>query len=142
MAAPLPDPIFDKIYRLTQGMAQVIQMGEALMAGQAELMAKIAELQSGQTELLKDARRLLAAGDTTAAMEKLDEVIASNTQLDTEIEAAAPETPATPEPGAGGGGGGAAPAGRQQRGRRYTPEPGAAAEPAAPAAEELNLSGS
>lgn len=98
MAAPTPDPILNKIYQLTQGMAEVIQMGEALMAGQAELMAKIAELQSGQTELLKDARRLIAAGDTGAALTKLDEVIASNEQLDTEVEAAAPETTEPPAP--------------------------------------------
>jgi hypothetical protein len=94
---PPPDPIIGKIYQLTSGMAQAIQMGEVLMAGQAELMAKIAELQSGQTELLKDARRLIEAGDTSGAISKLDEVIAANFNLDSEIEAASPE-PTTPEP--------------------------------------------
>jgi hypothetical protein len=95
-----PDPIVGKIYDLIKLTTQVIRQGEDLMANQADLMAKIADLQAGQTELLKDARRLIDAGDTSGAIAKLDEVIASNQQLDTEIETAAPEAtepPATPE---------------------------------------------
>ena len=69
------------------------------MSNMADLLSKIVSLQDGQTELLKDVRRLIAAGDTTAAMAQVDELIAKNEQLDTEVEAAAPEPT---EPPAGG----------------------------------------
>lgn len=94
---PTPDPIIGKLYDLIKLTSEVIQGGELLMSNQADLLAKIAELQSGQTELLKDARRLISAGDTSGAIAKLDEVIASNTQLDSEVEAAAPEATEEPE---------------------------------------------
>ena len=96
MSEPTPapeDPILGKIRTVLRMGTEIAIKTEELMAGQAELMAKIAELQGGQTELLKDARRLIQAGDTSGAITKLDEVIASNTALDAEVEAAAPEPP-------------------------------------------------
>jgi len=66
------------------------------MSNMADLLSKIAALQTGQTELLKDVRRLIADGDTSAAAAMVDELIAKNEQLDTEVEAAAPEATAPP----------------------------------------------
>lgn len=69
---------------------------EALMANMADLLARITVLQDGQTELLKDVRRLIAEGNTDAAVARVDELIAKNTELDTEVEAASPEAAPTP----------------------------------------------
>jgi len=61
------------------------------MANMADLLAKLADLQTGQVELLKDVRRLIAAGDTSAALTAVDDLIAKNTELDAEVEAASAE---------------------------------------------------
>jgi hypothetical protein len=60
----------------------------------ADLMTKVAELQAGQTEALKDVRRLIEAGNTAAAVAAVQSLIDTNTQMDAEVEAAAPEPPA------------------------------------------------
>jgi cell division protein YceG involved in septum cleavage len=96
------DPAFDKVYALIRMTADAISMGEQLMANQADLAAKLAELQSGQTELLKDVRRLITEGDTSGAITVLDDVIAKNATADAEVEAASPE-PAPPVDGGADG---------------------------------------
>lgn len=68
------------------------------MADMADLNAKIDELQAGQTELLKDVRRLIAGGDTSGAIAKLDSVIGDAAAVDAEVEAVSPEPVPAPEP--------------------------------------------
>lgn len=79
-------------------VAALTGMEQRLMARIDAVLAKIAEVQSGQTELAKDVRRLIADGDTTAALAKLDELIAANEALDSEVEAASPESDEPTEP--------------------------------------------
>ena len=101
MTAPEVDPT-EVIAKFHASLKRLAQLGigvEEVMASMGDLMGRITDLQSGQTELLKDVRRLIQQGDTSAALAKLDEVIASNTELDAEVEAAAPETVTPPEGG-------------------------------------------
>lgn len=82
---------------------------DTLVAGQTELMAKVSEVTSKTDEVLattvetaKDVQRLLAAGDTTAAIDALSNVVtslesarASLAEVDAAVETASPE-PTTP----------------------------------------------
>jgi hypothetical protein len=97
VTTPGTDPAILRIYDNIQAIADTIRIGEVLMANMADLLARITDLQSGQTELLKDVRRLIEAGDTSGAISQLDQVITANEQLDTEVEAASPE-PTEPAP--------------------------------------------
>lgn len=98
MTSPTTDPAITRINELLAlGSRVATDLGE-IMANVADVLAKIAELQSGQTELMKDVRRLIAAGDTTAAVAALDGLIASNEALDAEVEAASPEPATEPAP--------------------------------------------
>lgn len=76
---------------------KIDELKEFLMANMSDLMAKVAELQAGQTETLKDVRRLIEQGNTDAAIAQVQDLIDKNTQLDAEVEAASPE-PAPPAP--------------------------------------------
>jgi hypothetical protein len=66
-----------------------IEQGEDM--ANAEIMAQLAELQDGQTETLRDLQRLIEDGNPTAAVDKIKELIATNTAMDDAIETASPE---------------------------------------------------
>jgi stage III sporulation protein SpoIIIAA len=83
--------------------ALIGQKVEKIMATIADTMALIAQLQSGQTETLKDVQRLIAAGDTTAANAALQAAIDKNTEIDAAVEAASPEPTAPPADGGADG---------------------------------------
>jgi hypothetical protein len=107
---PVPspdDPAIGRVYANIRLIAQIIREMENLMPNMADLLAKLATLQTGQVESLKDVRRLIADGDTTAAISAVDALIATNEELDAEVEAASPEptvppvTPTEPTPAGG-----------------------------------------
>jgi DUF917 family protein len=89
-----------EVQRALDNVKLAANIGKAvlkLMANMADLMAKIAELQSGQTESLKDVQRLIASGDTAGAVDAVQALVDQNTALDAAVEAASPE-PTTPTP--------------------------------------------
>jgi hypothetical protein len=101
MTTPSVDPALTRLLAMIRLAAEVGRDIETAMTNMTDLMTRIAELQSGQTELLKDVRRLIEAGNTEAAIAQLDTVITANEQLDTEVESASPETTEPPaSPGA------------------------------------------
>jgi hypothetical protein len=77
-------------------VAALTGLEQRIMSRIDAVLEKIAEVKASQTELIKDVRRLIADGDTTAALASLDELLASTESLDVEVEAASPEP--APEP--------------------------------------------
>jgi hypothetical protein len=100
VTAPEVDPqeVINKFHVSLKRFAQLGIGMEEVMASMGDLMSEITRLQSGQTEMLKDVRRLIQAGDTSAAISQLDQVITANEQLDSEVEAASPEPTEPPAP--------------------------------------------
>lgn len=70
-----------------------------IMANMNDLMAGLATLQAGQTETLKDLARLIEQGDTSGALNVVNGLIDTNSQMDAQIEAVSPEPAAPPTDG-------------------------------------------
>lgn len=76
--------------------AEIAKLKETVMAGQADLLAKITEVQGVLVDLVGNVERLIRDGDTTAALTALDGVKSGLTSLDAEVLAADPAPAAEP----------------------------------------------
>ena len=72
-------------------VSAITGMEGRLMGRVQEVMDRLAALSQTQLELTKDVRRLIADGDTTAALAAVDALIAQAEAIDAEVEAASPE---------------------------------------------------
>jgi len=71
----------------------VNRIREIITMNMTDLETKLAELQAGQTKTLQDVETLIANGDTSAAIRKVQALIDQNAAMDAEIQAALPPAP-------------------------------------------------
>lgn len=85
-------------------VAAITGMESRIMARVADVLAKVSELNAATVELAKDVQRLIADGDTAAAVAAIQTVIDNLSAVDAAVESASPEPEPAPAPEPGDGG--------------------------------------